>query len=127
MDSRHDEVASASPYLALAVGYVLFYVVAVEVRMLFGTRSVLDALVAAFMEKLVYSLVAVVQIRRRRNSNRRLPKPCRFRVFIRILTPRRARSGIWNQGIATPGRGSLRFQLRLLNLKPSGRPTDLKM
>lgn len=99
------------PYLALAVGYVLFYVIAVGVRMLFGTRDILDALVSAFLDTLVYGFLAVVQIRRVRNTNQRLAEQGQFRVYIRYPDSLPGSlSGIWNQGIVTPGEASLRFQ-----------------
>jgi hypothetical protein len=117
------------PYLALALGYVLFFVLATAVWLVVGSHDLVDALFSAFVNTLVYWLLAVFHIRNVRKTKQRLDEHGQFRAFIRYPDSLPGSlSGIWNQGIATPGPGSIRFQPAVCdNLQPSGRPTDFRV
>jgi hypothetical protein len=117
------------PYLALAFGYVLLFVVAAAVRLVFDASDPAAVLFKTFMNTLVYGLFALFQIRKVRKTRQRLDEHGQFRAFIRFPDSRPGSlSGIWNQGIATPAAGSIRFQPAVYdNLEPSGRPTELKV
>lgn len=114
------------PYLALALGYVLFFVVTAAIFLVVDPDDPVDALFTAFFYTLVYWLLALFQIRNMRKTKQRLDEHGQFRVFIRYPDSLPGSlSGIWNQGIATPGAGSIRFQPAVYdNLEPSGRATD---
>ncbi|MFC9772553.1 MULTISPECIES: hypothetical protein [unclassified Pseudarthrobacter] len=117
------------PYLALALGYVVTFVIITGVWLLFSTRDLVDALVSAFFNTLVYWVLAIFQIRNLRKTRQRLDEQGQLRAFIRYpdALPGSLRL-IWNQGIATPGEGTLRFQPAVYDsLEPSGRPTELKV
>jgi hypothetical protein len=117
------------PYLALALGYVLFFVVSAAIWLVVDPDDPVDALFTAFFYTLVYWLLALFQIRNVRKTQQRLNEHGQFRVFIRYPDSLPGSlSGIWNQGIATPGAGSIRFQAAVYdNLEPSGRPSDFKV
>ncbi|MCU1566307.1 MAG: hypothetical protein JWQ56_1244 [Pseudarthrobacter sp.] len=117
------------PYLALAFGYILTFVISTGVWLLFSARGLVDALVSAFFNTLVYWLLAIFQIRNLRKTEQRLDEQGQFRAYIRYPDALPGSlSGIWNQGIATPGNGTLRFQAAVYDsLEPSGRPTELKV
>jgi len=117
------------PYLALAFGYVLTFVITTGVWLLFSARGLADALVSAFFNTLVYWLLAVFQIRNLRKTRQRLDEQGQFRAYIRYPDSLPGSlSGIWNQGIARPGNGSLRFQAAVYDsLEPSGRPTEFRV
>ena len=117
------------PYLALAFGYVLTFVITTGVWLLFSARGLVDALVSAFFNTLVYWLLAIFQIRNLRKTKQRLDEEGQFRAYIRYPDALPGSlSGIWNQGIATPGDGRLRFQAAVYDsLEPSGRPTQFRV
>lgn len=116
------------PYLALAFGYVLTFVI-ITIGLLFSARGLVDALVSAFFNTLVYWLLAMFQIRNVRMTRQRLDEQGQFRAYVRYPDSLPGSlSGIWNQGIATPGNGSVRFQAAVYDsLEPSGRPTELRV
>jgi hypothetical protein len=111
------------PYLALAPGYLFFFVFTTAAWLVIGSRNLVDALFSAFMNTLVYWLFALFQIRNVRKTRQQLDEHGQFRAFIRYPDSLPGSlSGIWNQGIATPGAGSIRFQPAVYdNLQPSGR------
>lgn len=117
------------PYMALAFGYVLTFVITSGAFLLFSTRGLVDALVSAFFNTLVYWLVAIFQVRNLRKTKERLDEQGQFRAYIRYPDALPGSlSRIWNQGIATPGNGTLRFQPAVYDsLEPSGRPTVFKV
>jgi hypothetical protein len=117
------------PYLALAFGYVLLFVLAAAASLVFDASDPATVLFRTFMNTLVYWLFALFQVRNLSKTKRRLDEHGQFRAFIRYPDSRPGSlSGIWNQGIATPGAGSIRFQPAVYdNLEPSGRPTDVKV
>ncbi|QOD04329.1 hypothetical protein [Pseudarthrobacter sp. BIM B-2242] len=71
------------PYLALALGYVLFFVVTAAVWLVVDLDDPVDALFTAFFYTLVYWLLALFQIRNMRKTKQRLDEHGQFRVFIR--------------------------------------------
>jgi hypothetical protein len=117
------------PYLALAFGYVLAYVLAAAAWLVFDASNPAAVLFRTFTNTLVYWLFALFHVRNVRKTKQRLDAHGQFRVFIRYPDSRPGSlSGIWNQGIATPGAGSILFQPAVYdNLEPSGRPTELKV
>jgi hypothetical protein len=117
------------PYLALALGYVLVFVLAVAAWLVFDARDPANVIFRTFMNTLVYWLFALFHIRNVRRTKQRLDEHGQFRAFIRYPDSLPGSlSGIWNQGIATPGEGSVLFQPAVYdNLEPSGRPTELKV
>jgi hypothetical protein len=117
------------PYLALALGYVFFFVFTTALWLVIGSRNLVDSLSSAFMNTLVYWLLALFQVRRLRATKARLDENGQFRAYIRYPDSLPdSLSGIWNQGIATPETGVIHFQPAVYdNLEPSGRPTDFKV
>jgi hypothetical protein len=67
------------PYLALALGYVLFFVLATAVWLVVGSHDLVDALFSAFVNTLVYWLLAVFHIRNVRKTKQRLDEHGQFR------------------------------------------------
>lgn len=117
------------PYLALAFGYVFAFVITTGALLMFSSRGLVDALVSAFFNTLVYWLLAILQIRQLRKTKQRLDEQGQFRAFIRYPDALPGSlSRIWNQGVATPSNGTLRFQAAVYDsLEPSGRPTEFKV
>ncbi len=117
------------PYLALALGYVPLFVFATAVWLVMISRNFLDAVFSAFMNTLVYWLLALFQLRRSRATKARLDENGQFRAYVRYPDSLPGSlSGIWNQGIATVEAGVIHFQPAVYeNLRPSGRPTDFKV
>ena len=117
------------PYLALAFGYVIVFVCVTAAGLVIGGRDLVDALLSAFMNTLIYWLVTLVHLRNRRKTKQRLDENGQFRAFIRYPDSRPGSlSGIWNQGIATPDAGSIRFQPAVYDsLEPSGRAAEFKV
>lgn len=117
------------PYMALAFGYVIFFAFATAVWLVVSQRSLVDALISGLMYTLIYWLFAMFQLRNVRRTKRRLDEHGQFKASIRYPESRAGSlSGVWNQGVATPDAGSIRFQPSVYDsLEPSGRPTDLKV
>jgi hypothetical protein len=117
------------PYLALALGYVLFFVVSAAIWLVVDPDDPGDALFTAFFYTLVYWLLALFQIRNVRKTQRRLKEQGQFRAFIRYPDSLPGSlSAIWNQGIATPGDAAIQFQPAVYDsLEPSRRATDFKV
>lgn len=117
------------PYLALAFGYFIFLVFTTATWFLIGSRDLVDALLIAFINTVVYVLLALFQIRNVLKTKQRLEKDGQFRAFIRYPDSLPGSlSGIWNQGIATPAAGTIRFQPAVYDsLEPSGRPTEFSV
>ena len=117
------------PYQALACGYAIFFVVTAAVWFVVDTRDLVDALLKAFVNTLVYWLFALFHIRNVRKTQKRLDEEGQVRAFIRYPDSfPGSLSSIWNQGVATPTAGSIRFQPAVYdNLEPSGRPTEFKV
>jgi hypothetical protein len=117
------------PYLTLAFGYVLVFVLVASAWLVFDAGDPATVLFRTFTNTLVYWLFALFNVRNVRKTKQRLDQNGQFRAFIRYPDSRPdSLSGIWNQGIATPGAGSIRFQPAVYdNLEPSGRPTELKV
>lgn len=115
------------PYQALALGYVIFFVCAAAVRLALGANGLADALLSAFIYTSVYGLFALFQLRRARKTTRRLDDNGQVKAFIRYPDSRPGSlSSIWNQGIATPGAASIRFQPAVDDsLEPSGRAVEI--
>ncbi|MGO4856537.1 hypothetical protein [Arthrobacter sp. 2MCAF14] len=123
------EWARQHPYLAMAIGYVLFFVFATAVWMAVGRHSLADSAITAFVWTLGYWLLAVFGIRRSRKTRARLEETGQIMVYIRYPDSRPGSlSSIWNQGIATPSAGSIHFQPAVYDtLEPSGRATTIKV
>ncbi|MGO4473867.1 MULTISPECIES: hypothetical protein [unclassified Arthrobacter] len=117
------------PYLALAFGYVLVVVFAFAAWMVFDASDPATVMFKTFTNTLVYWLFALFHVRNVRKTKRRLDAHGQFRAFVRYPDSRPGSlSAIWNQGIATPGAGTIRFQPAVYdNLEPSGRSTELKV
>lgn len=117
------------PYLALAFGYVIVFVCASAVGLIIGDRDVVDALLSAFINTLIYLLVTLFYLRNVRKTKQRLDENGQFRAFIRYPDSRPGSlSGIWNQGIATPDAGSIKFQPAVYDsLEPSGRAAEFRV
>lgn len=117
------------PYLALGFGYVLVYVLAAGIWLVFDSSDPATVMFRTFTNTLVYWLFALFRVKNVRKTKQRLDAEGQFRAFLRYPDSRPGSlSGIWNQGIATPGAGSIRFQPAVYdNLEPSGRPTELKV
>jgi hypothetical protein len=117
------------PYLALAFGYVLLYALAAAAWLVFAPSDPATVMSRTFTNTLVYWVPALFRIRNTRKTKQRLDAHGQFRAFLRYPDSRPGSlSGIWNQGIATPGSESIRFQPAVYdNLEPSGRPTELKL
>ncbi|MCM0615301.1 hypothetical protein MOD31_04650 [Paenarthrobacter sp. TYUT067] len=117
------------PYLALAIGYLLVFAFTTCVWLIVGSNDLADSLSKAFMSTLIYVLLALFQIKNLRKTQKRLDEAGQFRTFIRNPDSLPGSlSGIWNQGIATPAPGSLRFQPAVYdNLELSGRSTELNV
>jgi hypothetical protein len=117
------------PYLALAFGYAIFFALTTAVWLVVDARNLVDALLSAFMYTLVYWLFALFQLRNVRKTKQRLDEHGQFRAFIRYPDSLPGSlSGIWNQGIATPGAGSILFQPAVYDsLEPSGRATNFEV
>ncbi|KNC20469.1 hypothetical protein AC792_00500 [Arthrobacter sp. RIT-PI-e] len=115
--------------MALAFGSVIFYVFATGLWLVVSDRSLIDALVSGFMYTLLYWLLAMFQLRNVRKTKRRLDEQGQFKAFLRYPDSRPGSlSGIWNQGVATPDAGLIRFQPAVYDsLEPSGRATDFKV
>lgn len=113
--------------MALTFGYVIFGMFATAVWLVVSQRSLIDALISGFIYTLIYWLFAVFQLRNVRKTKLRLDEHGQFKAFIRYPDSRPGSlSGIWNQGVATPDTGSIRFQPAVYDsLEPSGQPTDL--
>ncbi|MGK3710072.1 hypothetical protein [Arthrobacter sp. IK3] len=115
------------PYLAVVLGYAIFLVVVTTVVGLTnGSLDVAEILFQALMYSLVYWLPAFFQARTVRRTKERLDAHGQSKAYLRYPDARPGSlSGTWNQGIATPAEGSLRFQPAVYdNLEPSGRATD---
>lgn len=114
------------PYQALAWGYVVFLVFITAASLIRESPDVADALFSAFLYSLIYWLGAFFQARRVRMTKKRLDEHGQSKTYIRYPDSRPGSlSGTWNQGIATPGPGSIRFQPAVYDsLEPSGRATD---
>ncbi|MDF2496434.1 MAG: hypothetical protein K0Q86_66 [Arthrobacter koreensis] len=115
------------PYLAVVLGYAIFLVVVTTVVSLTnGSLDVAEILFQALMYSLVYWLPAFFQSRTVRRTKERLDAHGQSKAYLRYPDARPGSlSGTWNQGIATPAEGSLRFQPAVYdNLEPSGRATD---
>lgn len=84
---------------------------------------------AAFTNSLVYLVLAAFQIRQVRKTKQRLDEHGQVKAFIRYTDSLQGSlSGVWHQGIATPGEGTVHFQPAVYDsLEPSGRPTELKV
>lgn len=123
------EWARQHPYLAMAIGYVLFFVFATAVWMAVGRHSLADSAITAFVWTLGYWLLAVFGIRRSRKTKARLEENGQIMAYIRYPGSRPGSlSSIWNQGIATPSAGSIHFQPAVYDtLEPSGRATTIKV
>ena len=117
------------PYRAMAFGYLLFFVLATAGWTVIGRRGLADSAITALVWTLGYYLLAVFGIRRTRRTRARLEENGQIRVYIRYTDARTGSlSSIWNQGIATPGAGSIHFQPAVYDtLEPSGRPTMIKV
>jgi len=115
------------PYLALAAGYVVFFFIVGAMWLVVKPGDLADAAVRAFMNTLVYWLLALFQIRNLRKTNARLKEHGQLRAYIRYPESRPGSlSGIWNQGIVTPAAGSLQFQPAVYDsLEASGRAITL--
>lgn len=103
--------------------------VIITIGLLFSARGLVDALVSAFCNTLVYWLLAMFQIRNVRKTRQRLDEKGQFRAYVRYPDSLPGSlSGILNQGKATPGNGSVRFQAAVYDsLEPSGRPPELRV
>lgn len=114
------------PYLALVIGYVILFVFTTAAELVIGARDLVDALLTAFIYTSIYWLFALFQLRHDRKTKQRLDQNGQFRAFIRYPDSRPGSlSGIWNQGIATPDAGIIRFQPAVYDsLEPSGRGTE---
>jgi hypothetical protein len=123
------EWARAHPNLALAAGYVVFFVFVTAVWWVFASHDLENALVTAFVWTLAYFLFAIFQTRRKRESTARLEEHRQFLAYIRYPDFRPGSlSSIWNQGIATPSTGSIHFQPAVYDtLEPSGRATTINV
>jgi hypothetical protein len=117
------------PYLALALGYILFFVFTTVVWFALGQHDLENALITAFVWTLGYWLLAVFETRRRSKTKLRLEEHDQIMAYVRYPdSPTGSLSSIWNQGIATPSMGSIRFQPAVYDtLEPSGRPTTIKV
>lgn len=117
------------PYAALAVGYIVFFLISTAIWLAFHDGNLADAAAGAGMNTLVYWLLAIFHIRNLRRTAARLRARGQVRVFIRYPDSRPGSlSAIWNQGIATPAAGLLEFQPAVYdNLEASGRPTTLRI
>lgn len=123
------EWVRAHPYLALTLGYVLFFVFTTAVWWGVGSRDLADALLTGFLWTLGYCFIAVFETRRRRKTKARLEEHGQVMAYIRYPdSPAGSLSRIWNQGIATPSTGALHFQPAVYDtLEPSGRATTIKV
>lgn len=81
----------------------------------FGPHDLENALITAVVWKSGYFLVAVFQTRRKRKSKARLEDHGQILAYIRYPDfPTGSLSSLWNQGIATPSTGSIRFHPRYM-------------
>lgn len=114
------------PYLAVSLGYVVFLAVTTAVSLVYGSPDIAEMLLQALMYSLIYWLGAFFQSRRFSRTKKRLDEHGQSKVYIRYPDSRPGSlSGMWNQGIAAPGEGSMRFQPAVYDsLEPSGRATD---
>lgn len=96
------------PYLALASGYILFFVLTTGIWFAVGQHNLGDALITAFVWTLGYWFVAMFETRRRNKTKARLEEHDQFMAYIRYPdSPTGSLSSIWNQGVATPSVGSI--------------------
>lgn len=114
------------PYQALALGYVVFLAFITAVSLVRDSADLANALFSALLYSLVYWLGALFQVRTVRKTKKRLDEHGPSKAYIRYPNSRPGSlSGIWNQGIAAPESGFIRFQPAVYNnLEPSGRATD---
>ena len=117
------------PYVALALGYVIFFVFASAVWFFVGSFDLVDSVITAFVWTLGYWLVGVFETRRRNETKARLDNHGQIMAYIRYPdSPAGSLSSIWNQGIATPSTGSIHFQPAVYDtLEPSGRATTINV
>ncbi|MEV8146790.1 hypothetical protein AB0O52_01425 [Arthrobacter sp. NPDC080073] len=117
------------PHLAMAVGYILFFLFATAVWMAVGRRGLADSVITAIVWTLGYWLLAVFGMRQRRKARARLKEDGQIMAYIRYPDSRTGSlSSLWNQGIATPSAGSIHFQPAVYDtLEPSGRATTIKV
>lgn len=117
------------PYLTLAVGYLLLFIVYAGLWLAFTAGDLEEAVFNAAMWTLAYWLLAFFQTRRRRRTKARLDERGQTMAYIRYPESRAGSlSSIWNQGIATPGAGSIHFQPAVYDtLEPSGRAINMKV
>ncbi len=91
------------PYLALAFGYVLVFVLAVAAWLVFDPSDPATVMFRTFMNTLVYWLFALFHVRNVRKTKQRLDAHGQFRAFVRYPDPRPGSlSGIWNQASQRP-------------------------
>lgn len=116
----------AHPYKAFALGYVAYFVLTTGVWMAVG-HTLEDALVTAVIWTLGYAAFAYVGLRQRLKAKARLEEHGQIRAYIRYPEAFTGSLGrIWNQGILTPGAGTIHFQPAVYDpLEPSGRPRTL--
>jgi hypothetical protein len=117
------------PYLALVLGYAIFFVFTTAVWFAIGPHDLGDALITAFIWTLAYWLLAVFELRRRSKTKVRLEEHGQIMAYIRYPdSPNGSLSSIWNQGIAAPSSGLIHFQPAVYDtLEPSGRATTIKV
>lgn len=110
------------PYLGLSAGAVIFFCFATTVWQVFGTGNLESSITVAAAWTTAYFLITIIQIRRRRKTHASLEEHGQFLAYVRYPdTPPGSLSSIWNQGIATPGAGSISFQPAMHDsLEPSG-------
>ncbi|NUT69597.1 hypothetical protein [Pseudarthrobacter sp. C4D7] len=118
----------AHPYQAFALGYVAFFVLSTGIWMAVG-RTLEDAVTTAVIWTLGYAAFAYIGLRQRLKAKARLDDHGQLRAYIRYPETLSGSLGrIWNQGILTPGDGTLLFQPAVYDsLEPSGRPVTLKV
>ena len=94
------------PYLALAFGYVVFFVFTSAAWLVIGARDLVDALLSGFIYSSIYGLFSLFQLRNVRKTKQRLDQNGQFRAFIRYPDSRPGSlSGIWNRALQPPTPG----------------------
>lgn len=116
------------PYLALTMGYILLFVFGAGVWLALR-HDLTTAVINASALTLIYWVIAVFQVRRRKNTQVRLADQGQIIIHLRYPDSRPGSlDSIWNQGIATLSPRSIRFQPAINDtLEPSGQATTIKI
>jgi hypothetical protein len=114
--------------LAIVLALLVEWVALAAGNLAFGD-PLLDATIEASIWTVFSGIALTYGLRRNRRVKARLEEKGQIRAYLRYPDSLPGSlSGIWNMGIATPGRGRIDFQPAVYDtLEPSGRPTRIQV